>query len=77
MLYAVGKVHASIDILREWQQKIFLAYLNELIKLFSKYFYTFFISCFVFETFPPETVKLSAILDLALPHVVLMSSQQG
>ena len=49
------------------QQKIFLAHLKERLKLFSKSFYTFFVSCFVFEIFRPQTVRLSAILDLILP----------
>ena len=52
----------------KWRQKIVLAHLEESLKLFSKSFNSFFVFCFVFEVFQPETVTLFAILYLILPH---------
>ena len=61
----------------KWQQKKFLAHLKERLELFSKSFYSFFVSCFVFKILRPQTVRLSAILDLILPSEISMTSQQG
>ena len=51
----------------KWQQKIFFAYLKEFLKLFSKLFYSFYISGPVFEILRLEERKKSeksAILDI-------------
>ena len=53
---------------RKWQQKIFVAYFVELLKLLGKSSCLIFVSCFVFEIFRPETVRQPAILDLISPH---------
>ena len=48
--------------------KNFLSSFDRAFNLFSKFCNTLFVSCFVFEIFRTETVRLSAILDLILPH---------
>ena len=61
-----------------WQQKIFLPHLKELLKLFSKLFYSFYISRLVFEILRLEERKKSmksAILDIH--GYARFTSQQG
>ena len=57
-----------------WQQKIFLAHLKELLKSFSKLFYSFYISRLVFEILRLEERKKS-ILDIH--GYARFTSQQG
>ena len=62
----------------KWQQKIFFAYSKELLKLFSKLFYSFYISGLVFEILRLEERKKSgksAILDIY--GYARLTSQQG
>ena len=58
---------AAENSVRGKRQQNFLAYLKGHLKLFSMLLYIFFVSCFVFEIFRPQTVRLSAILNLILP----------
>jgi hypothetical protein len=41
----------------KWQYKFLFSYLKELLKLYNNFFYRFFISCLVLETFSLEVIR--------------------
>ena len=72
--YQNTKIAKFVD---EKQHKVDGGYihLKERLNLFSKFSYSFFVFCFVFEIFRRKTVRLSAILNLF--YLINMTSQQG